>query len=490
MGHVCNVFNNSHHWLKVRHHPPERSARQSAMSDWQEALGDGRRFGGGRKRQGSNRSDGWAGSPRRRNATSGDIRRGLQLTPGPGADMRGSSWNSASSRNIDSEWERVSVSDAATRPPATADLPTGAAGAGPARPDGEEASGQRPEGERMRPEEDHSSAAASGESRVSIAPQRSAGRAKAKVACGAGLKRGWGITATPPSWKCDEGSSMTVGNESPLGPLVASAVKRMVVDPSEPDYPRGLFRHHGTDRTLDRTYEQGGKPFEIGDGIWVSGHPSSADWPRTLTGPTYQWDPAPSINKYDDLNRGRAARVTLTSDAATEDNMALCFMLLSVVNGAPVQTSRTDWKNPTTENGWVGCGVCRRICDSLDYSLRVKLGAEESMLNQNVTEYFVCPVCIRDNCGVRMHEIRLFLRTLRGASSIKRGTVVKTWLGKSQEDRNADISVIQAPADLQAVEDRGKRTAGALANSPSLVIDKPPRMPCQGQLRWRSGAPI
>ena len=105
------------------------------------------------------------------------------------------------------------------------------------------------------------------------------------------------------------------------GPVIRSAVRRMVTDPSPPDYPKGLFRHHGTDRTLDKTFEAGSRPFLFSDDLWVPGHPSTDDWPRALAGKIYQWDPTPSITKYEQLSKGREARVTFMAEAATEDNI-------------------------------------------------------------------------------------------------------------------------------------------------------------------------
>ena len=125
-------------------------------------------------------------------------------------------------------------------------------------------------------------------------------------------------------------------------PIIQSALRRILTDPSEPDYPKGLFRAPGDDRPCDRAYIPGQRPFQIGKDLWAPGHLSSDDWPKAIGSPIYEWDPASTIARYEELSKGRAVRVTLANEAATQNNMALIGYFLDMMNRAPIKSERTD----------------------------------------------------------------------------------------------------------------------------------------------------
>ena len=184
----------------------------------------------------------------------------LQRTPGPDANTKGASWDPAGNRIIDSEREHTGVSVATIWPPATAGPLTGAAGAGSARPVGEEAPGQRTKGERMKPEEDHSSAATSEKGKASSGPQRSAGSAETTAADGADSKRGWENAAVSLSGGNDESSSMT-GDQSESSEDQEEQLSPLLDAPIE-ESPREIQSEDGGEEEEREFDEEEGSPEE------------------------------------------------------------------------------------------------------------------------------------------------------------------------------------------------------------------------------------
>ena len=57
---------------------------------------------------------------------------------------------------------------------------------------------------------------------------------------------------------------------------------------------------------------------------------------------------------------------------------------------------------------------------------------------------------------------------------------VSTWLAMSEEERGEALQVIQAPADMRALQARDKHSVADLAYKPELAVRRPPEGAIEG----------
>ena len=443
---VYNVFNNSRCVHKTASLPGQCAPLFAAMGDLNETIGDGRRL---KNRGGRGENRGRLSLTPRPGAdtsvTSPSSR--WHLVPGPNAAPSEASWHTAGDGGMDGDKGGDSGRHRVSATPATVDLPQGATGAGEAR------------------------SQASTDMALVVVKTDDKKKGSAR---GPAPKKGWGIELPPPAWHCDPGQSITIGTESMHAGPIRAMVKKMVTDPAKPDFPKGFFRDPANFRTRDVAYSLQQKPFQIGKGIWVPGHLSVDDWPQAIWAKTFTWDPSEVKGRYDALTRGKAVQVTLTEETATLNNMALCSYLVELVNRGSVKDENKVWRSEYTDNGWVPCGLCTRLCHLHDSSLRIAVTTGRVGTAQDDATFQVCPVCISANCEVELHQVRLLQQTLKNASCMKKAHIVNGWMAMTEEERSEDIGVIAAPVDQSALSSRDKTMVGPRAQCDELVMTSPP----------------
>ena len=102
-----------------------------------------------------------------------------------------------------------------------------------------------------------------------------------------------------------------------MGPIILGSLAQLWNNPGTPDYPTAEFHPKG--RPAVR-WTAGARPFEMGDGFFVTAHPSSNDWPRARPSSTFEWDPVDVVRAWEKLNRSRPRKVTILAFLCVNNN--------------------------------------------------------------------------------------------------------------------------------------------------------------------------